>query len=190
MQIPWALTAVAAGFHLNGVSQLKLTGKVLAEIYLGQITTWSDPQIRALNRGVKLPNIGVTPIYRVDASGDTYAFTGYLGRVSAAWATKVGHATTVTFPSGMSGRGNSGVVSILNKTNGGIAYVAAPYLIAQAILATAAIQNAAGAFAYPNLRNIESAARRCIRCRRATPWRSSIRRSPPRPDIRSRPSRT
>ena len=159
VQIPWALSATAVGFHLNGISSLKLTGKVLAEIYLGQIKTWNNSAIKKLNKGVRLPARAITPIYRSDSSGDTYAFTNYLAHVSRTWLSKEGPAaTSVGFPAGVQGKGNSGVTAILANTNGGIAYVAASYLIQQGGLGAAAIQNAAGKFEYPNIPNISSAA--------------------------------
>ena len=158
LQIPWALSATAVGFHLNGVSRMKLTGKVLAEIYLGQITSWDDAQIRALNQGVKLPHRKITVVFRTDGSGDTYAFTQYLSAVSHAWATRLGHGTTASFPTGVGGKGNGGVTAILTNTNGAIAYVAASYLLGFGGLGAVAIENAAGRFEYPNLRNIKSAA--------------------------------
>jgi phosphate transport system substrate-binding protein len=159
VQIPWALSATAVGFHLNGISSLDLSGKVLAGIYLGQITKWNSSAIKALNKHTKLPNRKITVIYRSDGSGDTYAFTNYLAHVSSTWASKVGPAaTTVSFPTGVSGKGNSGVTAILANTNGGIAYVAASYLIEQGGLGAAAIENAAGKFEYPNLKNISAAA--------------------------------
>ena len=159
VQIPWALSATAVGFHLNGISSLDLTGKVLSEIYLGQITNWNNKAIKALNKHTKLPNRKITVIYRSDGSGDTYAFTNYLAHVSSAWLSKVGPAaTSVSFPTGVSGKGNSGVTAILANTNGGIAYVAASYLIEEGGLGAVAIQNAAGNYEYPNLKNISAAA--------------------------------
>jgi phosphate transport system substrate-binding protein len=159
VQIPWALSATAVGFHLTGISSLNLSGKVVAEIYLGQITKWNSSAIKKLNPGVRLPNLKITPIYRSDGSGDTYAFTNYLAHVSGAWLSKVGPAaTTVGFPTWISGKGNSGVTAVLANTNGGIGYVAASYLIQQGGLGAAAIQNAAGKFEYPNLKNISAAA--------------------------------
>jgi phosphate transport system substrate-binding protein len=159
VQMPWALSATAVGFHLNGISTLDLTGKVLAEIYLGQITKWNSPAIKALNKHTKLPNRKITVISRSDGSGDTYAFTNYLSHVSSAWTSKVGPpATLVSFPTGVSGKGNSGVTAILSNTNGGIAYVAASYLIEQGGLGAVAIQNAAGNYEYPNLKGISAAA--------------------------------
>lgn len=159
VQIPWALSATAIGFHLHGISTLNLTGSVIAKIYLGQITKWNNSAIKKLNKHTKLPNLKITPIYRSDGSGDTYAFTNYMNHVSSAWTSRVGPAaTTVGFPTGIGGKGNSGVIANLANTNGGIAYVAASYLIESGGLGAAAIQNAAGKFEYPNLPNITSAA--------------------------------
>ena len=130
----------------------------LAGIYLGNITNWSAPQIKSLNPGVNLPNLKITPVFRSDGSGDTYAFTDYLSRISSAWMSKVGPAaTSVSFPTGVAGKGNSGVTADLEATNGSIAYIAVSYLIAHHLPAVA-IKNAAGKYEYPNLSNIENAA--------------------------------
>lgn len=155
--ISLALSATGVGFNVRGVRKLRLTGSVLAGIYLGQITNWSSPQIRKLNRGVRLPNLKITPVYRSDGSGDTYAFTNYLSHVSRSWRSGVGTGTQVQFKAGVGEKGNSGVVTQLQATNGSIAYVAVSYLITHSVGA-AAIQNAAGRFEYPNLNNIENAA--------------------------------
>jgi len=157
LMVPWALSATGVGYHLSGVRKLRLSGPVIAGIYLGQITNWSDARIRALNHGARLPNLAITPVFRSDGSGDTYAFTDYLSRVSGTWRTRVGFATTVSFPKGVGGSGNSGVTSVLESTNGSIAYIAVSYLIAHQLPA-AAIKNAAGRYEYPNLANIENAA--------------------------------
>jgi len=157
VQIPWALSATGVGYNVAGVRGLHLSGGVLAGIYLGQITNWDSPKIAALNRGVRLPNLKITPIFRSDGSGDTYAFTNYLSHISGQWAHSVGTATSVSFPAGVGGKGNSGVTAILESTNGSIAYVAVSYLIAHSLPA-AAIKNADGKFEYPNLANIENAA--------------------------------
>jgi phosphate transport system substrate-binding protein len=157
VQIPWALSATGVGFNISGVRKLHLTGPVLAKIYLGQITNWDDPAIKASNKGVNLPNLKITPIYRSDGSGDTYAFTNYLTDASSTWKAKVNYSTSVSFPTGVGQKGNSGVTAALQSTNGGIAYIAVSYLIAHQIPAVA-IKNAAGKYEYPNLKNIESAA--------------------------------
>lgn len=156
-QIPWGLTATGIAFHLNGIRVLKLTGPVVAQIFLGQITNWNDSRIRRLNKGTALPNLKITPAFRSDGSGDTYAFTDYLSRVSRTWRSRIGTSTQVSFPTGVGGKGNDGVTAIVSSTNGAIGYISASYIIAHG-LGAAALQNAAGRFEYPNLRNIEAAA--------------------------------
>jgi phosphate transport system substrate-binding protein len=159
VQIPWALSATAIGYHLNGFSgHIRLTAAALANIYLGKVKHWNDPLIAAANPGAHLPSTAITPIFRSDGSGDTYAFTDYLTRVSGGWRSQVGTGTSVQFPTGAGGTGNAGVTAVLQQTDGGIAYVAASYLIAHNLPA-ASIRNAAGKFEYPNLQNIENAAR-------------------------------
>jgi phosphate transport system substrate-binding protein len=157
IQIPWALTATGVAFHLEGIRKLNLTGPVVAEIFLGKITNWDAPQITKLNKGTSLPNLKITPVFRSDGSGDTYAFTDYLSRVSPTWKSQIGNATSVTFPTGVGGKGNAGVTAVVSSTNGTIGYISASYIIAHQ-LGAAAIQNAAGFLEYPNLNNIEEAA--------------------------------
>jgi phosphate transport system substrate-binding protein len=161
-QIPWALSATAVGINVPGFGhrrqpQIHLTGPTLAAIYLGQISNWDSSAIKSENPGEKLPNLKITPIFRSDGSGDTYAFTNYLTDISKTWASKVNYATSVEFPAGVSAKGNSGVTTLLEGTKGGIAYVAASYLISQGAGA-AAIKNNAGNYEFPNLSSIESAA--------------------------------
>lgn len=157
VQIPWALTGVGIGFHIPGVKKLNLSGSILAGIYFGKITKWNDAKIKKLNPKAHLPGMRITPVFRSDGSGDTYAFTDYLSKVSGAWKKKVGSATSVQFPSGVGGKGNSGVTSTVTSTNGSIGYISASYLVA-AGLGAAAVQNKAGKFELPNLNNIEAAA--------------------------------
>jgi phosphate transport system substrate-binding protein len=157
-QIPWALSGDGIGYHLSGVRGLHLTGAVIAAIYLGQITNWSDPKIKALNKRINLPNLAITPLHRSDGSGTSYAFTDYESRVSSAFKNQIGVSTSVSWPVGPGGTGNAGVVSLLDSTNGAISYNEVSYLIAHHEPA-AAIQNAAGKWEYPNLNEIESAAR-------------------------------
>src|SRR6476659_9784170 len=145
VQVPWALTATGIGFKIPGVKKLNLTGSILAGIYFGKITKWNDPKIKKLNPQAHLPALTITPVFRSDGSGDTYAFTNYLSKVSPAWKTGVGS------------KGNSGVTSTVTSTNGSIGYISASYLIA-AGLGAVALQNKAGNFELPNLKNIESAA--------------------------------
>jgi phosphate transport system substrate-binding protein len=156
-QIPWALTATGIAYHLEGVSRLRLTGPVLAEIYEGKIKTWNDPRITKLNKGESLPSLPITVVFRSDGSGDTYAFTNYLSDVSSSWKSSVGFATSVSFPTGTGGKGNAGVTAVVVATNGSIGYISASYIIAHH-LSAAALKNAAGKYEYPNLRNIKNAA--------------------------------
>ncbi len=158
IQIPWALTATGIGFNISGVSKLRLTGPVLAEIYLGKITNWDAPAIAKLNKGTTLPNLKITPVYRSDGAGDTYAFTDYLSRISSQWKSQVGNATSVNFPTGVGGKGNDGVTAVVTTTNGALGYISASYIIAHK-LGAAALRNAACKYEYPNLSNIEAAAK-------------------------------
>ncbi len=156
-QIPCALSGIGIGFHLNGLGRgLYLTGKLLAEIYLGQITRWNDPRIKAVNPRASLPNLRIVPIYS-DASGSTYTFTLYLSRVSPTWRRSVGYGLSVPFPTGVAANIIT-AATLLQSTNGSIAYLGAAYLIAHRFPA-AAIENSAGLFEYPNLSEIESAGR-------------------------------
>lgn len=156
-QIPWALTATGVGFNVPGIHHLRLTGSVLAGIYLGHITNWNNRAITSLNRGEHFPNLAITPIHRADGSGDSYAFTDFLSSVSPTWRSQIGRATKPAFPTGPGGTGNGGMVTVLQQTSGGIAYIAVSYMIAHRMPA-AAIKNKAGRYEVPNLRNIANAA--------------------------------
>jgi phosphate transport system substrate-binding protein len=159
VQIPWALTATSPVVNIPGVGadQLKLTGTVLANIYLGNITNWDDPAIKQLNPGLKLPSMKITPVHRSDGSGDTYVFTNYLSKVNHTWKSKVGSATTVSWPTGVGGSKNDGVAAIVRSTPGTIGYVSVAYTIANH-LALAKLKNAAGKYVLPTVKTIESAA--------------------------------
>jgi phosphate transport system substrate-binding protein len=156
VQIPWALSATGLGYNVPGVRQLKLSGPLLAEIYLGKIKKWNDAKIKAANPGAKLPGTKITPVFRSDGSGDTYAFTEFLSKVSPAWKGQVGFSTSVGFKAGVGAKGNSGITSTVSKTPGAIGYISASYLIAAGLNAVA-VQNRGGSYVYPNLKNIEAA---------------------------------
>ena len=157
VQVPWGLSATGIGFNVPGVRKLNLTGPIIAGIYFGRITKWNDPKIKKANPKAHLPGLTITPVFRSDGSGDTYAFTNYLSKISPAWKSEVGFATTVGFRAGVGAKGNAGVTGTVVKTPGAIGYISASYLIA-AGLGAAAIQNKAGNYEVPNLANIESAA--------------------------------
>jgi phosphate transport system substrate-binding protein len=156
-EIPWALTATGIAINIPGVRKLNLSPQVLAAIYLGAVTNWNDKSIAKLNKGTALPNLAITPVFRSDGSGDTYAFTDLESRASGSFKSRIGTGTSVSFPTGKGGKGNAGVAALVSSTPGALAYIAASYIIANGLNA-AALQNRAGKFAYPNLRNISAAA--------------------------------
>lgn len=159
-QIPWALSATGLGINIPHVKKVNLTGPILASIYQGTITKWNDPKIKKINPKLHLPGLAITPVFRSDGSGDTYAFTNFLSKVSPSWRKSIGYATTVGFPPGVGigAKGNAGVTSTVTKTPGAIGYISAYYLIAAGSVGVAAVQNSAGKFELPNLANISSAA--------------------------------
>jgi phosphate transport system substrate-binding protein len=158
VQLPWALGATLASYNLKGApAKLKLSGPVLADIFLGKIRHWNDPAIAKLNAGTTLPSTTITPIYRSDGSGDTYAFTDYLAKVSPEAKSKLGVSTQVNFPTGIGGKGNDGVASVLGRTNGGIGYLGISYVFGNK-LDYALIRNEAGKFPVPGPDTITAAA--------------------------------
>jgi phosphate transport system substrate-binding protein len=159
VQIPWALTGTTVVTNIPGVpaDKLKLTGTVVANIYQGNITNWSDPAIKALNKGLSLPNLKITPVHRSDGSGDTYVFTNYLSKVNKSWKTRVGCATTVSWPAGIGGSGNAGVAASVSSNAGSIGYVSVAYVIANH-LKLARLKNASGRYVLPTLASIEASA--------------------------------
>ena len=162
IQIPWGLTATGVSFHINGLrlprgKALHLTGSILAKIYLGQITNWSNGAIKAVNKGAHIPSTPITVFWRSDASGDSFAFSSYLADVNGSFRSRVGSSTQPSFPAGLGEKGNGGMAAALLGTNGGIAYISVAYLLANNLPA-AAIRNAHGHYAVPNLNAIENAA--------------------------------
>jgi phosphate transport system substrate-binding protein len=158
IQVPWSLGAVVPAYNLSGApANLKLTGQVLADIYLGDVTAWNDPEIAKLNPGVNLPSTKITPVYRTDGSGDTYAFTDYLSAVSPDFKSKVGVGTEVKFPVGTGGDGSDGLAAALSKTDGSIGYLTIAYVTSND-LNYALLQNAAGNFPKASIPAINAAA--------------------------------
>jgi phosphate transport system substrate-binding protein len=158
LQIPWALAGTSVAYNLSGAPKhLKLTGQVIADIFLGKIKKWNDPAIAKLNGGAQLPSTAVTPVYRTDSSGTTYNFTDYLARVSPEWKSRVGTGTAVNFPSGTGGKGSSGVAAELSRAQGAITYIDAAYSI-QNGFSYAAVQNRAGKFTLPDRAAVAAAA--------------------------------
>ncbi|MFN8162901.1 MAG: phosphate ABC transporter substrate-binding protein PstS [Solirubrobacterales bacterium] len=157
-QIPWALSGTVPAYNVSGAPKnLKLNGEVLAGIFLGDITSWDDPAIAKLNPGVRLPSTKITPVYRSDGSGDTYAFTNYLSTVSAEFKSKVGTSTQVKFPTGVGAEKNDGVAAAIGQTDGAIGYVGLAYALSSE-LSMPLVENSAGDFPEPGVKSVEAAA--------------------------------
>jgi len=157
VQIPWAFSATSIPYHVSGVGYgLKLTGPILADIYLGHVKKWNDKRIQALNKGVKLPDENIVPIYRSDASGTSFNFSDFLSHVSKEWKNKIGKGTQPAFPSGVGARGSSGVAAKLGSTQGGITYVDIAYAYKNHYK-IAKIQNRNGKFVLPTIKSLRAA---------------------------------
>ena len=159
VQFPTVMGAVVPIVNLPGITsdQLKLTGDLLADIYLGKITKWNDPKLAAINPGVKLPNQAISPVYRADGSGTTFVFTSYLSAVSPDWKQQVGANTSVQWPKGSGAPGNPGVAGAVKNVRGGIGYVENAYAT-QAKLTTVQLRNHDGQFVKPTMDAFTAAA--------------------------------
>lgn len=157
VHIPTCMGAVVLAYNLQGVDKLNLSGEVIADIFAGNIKTWNDARIVALNPGAKLPAEAIIPVFRSDGSGTTFVFTDYLTKVSPMWSAKYGAGKSVNFPAGQAAKGNPGVAGVISKTANTIGYIGSEYAFAQKI-SYAAIQNASGEFVVPNATSISAAA--------------------------------
>jgi phosphate transport system substrate-binding protein len=151
MQFPTVIGGVVPVINIKGITpgQLKLNGQVLGDIYLGKITKWTDPAIKALNPSLPLPDAAIAPVRRADGSGTTFIFTNYLSKVNAEWKTKVGEGTAVNWPAGAGGKGNEGVAAFVNRLPNSIGYVEYAY-VKQSKMTYAQMQNSAGNFVAPD----------------------------------------
>jgi len=159
VQFPVVIGGVVPVVNLGGVkpAELRLTGPVLADIYLGKITEWNDPAIVNLNPGVALPRQKISVVSRADGSGTTYIFTNYLSKLSAEFRTKIGNNTSVAWPTGVGGKGNEGVASYVERLRGAIGYVEYTYAL-QNKMAYVQMQNKAGKFVKPEAVSFQAAA--------------------------------
>ncbi|MDR3507520.1 MAG: phosphate ABC transporter substrate-binding protein PstS [Caulobacteraceae bacterium] len=159
MQFPTVVGGVVPVMNVPGLQagQLKLTGSLLAQIYLGDIKKWNDPQIAAYNKGVNLPNLPITVVHRSDGSGTSFLFTSYLAMKSGVWQSKVGASDAVQWPTGLGGKGNDGVAAFVKQTLGSIGYVEYAYA-KQNHMAYALMQNKDGKFVTPDANNFAAAA--------------------------------
>jgi phosphate transport system substrate-binding protein len=178
VHLPTVLGSVVVTYNLPsiGATQLKLDGNLLVDIYMGRIAKWNDKRIAALNPGVNLPNLDLLPVYRADGSGTTYIFTDFLNKFSREWRDKVGYATSVRWPVGLSGKGNEGVTQQVKQVEGAVGYVELIYALSNK-LPYAAIKNAAGSFISPSLESATAAAAE-IKLPKNTDFRVSITNPP------------
>ncbi|WP_018149754.1 phosphate ABC transporter substrate-binding protein PstS, partial [Leeia oryzae] len=158
-QFPAIIGGVVPVANLDGVvgGQLRLSGAVLADIYLGKIKTWNDKAIVALNPGVKLPDSNIVVVRRSDGSGTSFIFTNYLSKVSEEWKTKVGAGTAVAWPEGVGGKGNEGVASYVQRIKGAIGYVEYAYA-KKTKMDYVSMQNKEGQFVQPDDTTFQAAA--------------------------------
>ncbi len=159
MQFPTVMGGVVPVVNLKGIKpgQLKITGPVLADIYLGKITHWNDAALAKLNPGAKLPKEKISVVHRADGSGTTFIFTHYLSKVNPAFKEKIGNNTSVSWPAGVGGKGNEGVASYVQRLNGAIGYVEYAYAL-QNKLTYMQMQNQAGKFVKPDSASFQAAA--------------------------------
>lgn len=151
MQFPAVIGGVVPVVNIKGIApgQLKLSGQVLGDIYLGKVTQWSDPAIKALNPGLALPEAAIAPVRRADGSGTSFIFTNYLSKVNPEWKSKVGEGTAVNWPVGAGGKGNEGVAAFVGRLPNSIGYVEYAY-VKQNKMTFAQMKNAAGSFVSPD----------------------------------------
>lgn len=159
VQFPTVIGGVVPVVNIKGINpgQMKLTGQVLGDIYLGKITKWNDPAIKALNPSLPLPDVAIAPVRRADGSGTSFIFTNYLSKVNAEWKSKVGEGTAVNWPTGAGGKGNEGVAAFVNRLPNSIGYVEYAY-VKQNKMNFAQVQNSAGTYVSPDDATFKSAA--------------------------------
>lgn len=159
MQFPTVIGGVIPVINIPGIKpgELKLSGAVLGDIYLGKITKWNDPAIKALNGALALPDAAIAPVRRADGSGTSFLFTNYLSKVNAEWKSKVGEGTAVNWPVGTGGKGNEGVAAFVKQLPNSIGYVEYAY-VKQNKMTYALMQNAAGTFVSPEDKAFKAAA--------------------------------
>jgi phosphate transport system substrate-binding protein len=157
-QFPFVIGAIVPVLNIDGVSagQMRFTGRLLADIFLGKITNWNDQAIAELNPELKLPNLAILVIHRSDGSGTTFNWVSYLSMVSDEWKVKVGAYTSVAWPTGVGGKGNNGVADKVARVRGAIGYVDQTYAV-RAKLAYGLVRNQAGNFVTPDTASFQAA---------------------------------
>lgn len=157
IHIATCLGGVVMAYTLRGVDSLRLTGPLIADIYLGKIKKWNDPRLVAENPAIKLPDLDITPVYRSDGSGTTYNFSDYLCVVSPEWKEIMGKGKALKWEAGIAAKGNPGVAGIVQQTEGAIGYIGSEYALTLK-LPTAKLKNRAGRYVDATLESISAAA--------------------------------
>ena len=155
--VPTCMGAVVVAYHLDGVDNLRLTGELIADIFMGRIVKWNDARIAAVNPTASLPDKEIYPVFRLDGSGTTYVFSDYLSKVSPAWKESVGTGKSLTFPRGVAATGNPGIAGLVEKIPGAIGYIASEYAFTFDIQ-RAWLRNAAGNYILPSPESVTAAA--------------------------------
>jgi phosphate transport system substrate-binding protein len=157
IQFPVVMGGIVVVANIDGIGagQLRLSGPVVADIYLGKIKTWSDPAIKAMNPGVTLPDAAIDVLHREDGSGSTFTFTSFLSKVSPEWKNKVGADTLIKWPLGKSEKGTGGLAALATATRNSIAYLEYGQVIRLG-LPFASLQNQSGAFVRPEPKAFEA----------------------------------
>ncbi|GMO99317.1 MULTISPECIES: phosphate ABC transporter substrate-binding protein PstS [Bradyrhizobium] len=161
MQFPIVIGGVVPVVNIDGVKpgQIRFTGQVLADIYLGKLKFWNDPAIGAINPDVRLPNAAITVVHRIDGSGTTFNWSNYLSKVSPQWKASVGEGTAVEWPLGLGGRGNDGVASLVSLVPGAIGYLEYTYALQRLDrISFGIVQNSAGNYVVPDAASFQAAA--------------------------------
>ena len=170
---PTVLGGVVPIYNLPGNPDLKFTGQILADIFLGKITKWNDPAIAKANAGSNLPGTAITVVHRADGSGTSYIWCDYLAKMSAEWKQKVGVATAVSWPVGLGGNQSDGVTALVKQTPGAIGYVELVYALQQK-LAYGSVQNHDGSFVKASLETVTAAAAAASGAKMPADFRVSI----------------
>ena len=157
VHIPTVLGAVVPIFNIPGVTDLRFSPDVLADIYLGKISTWADPRIAKDNPGVKLPDQKIITVHRSDGSGTSFIFTDYLSKVSKEWKDGPGSGTSPNWPGGVGGKGNEGVAGMVRQVPGAVGYVELIYAL-QNKMSYGSIKNAAGTWVKGTIEGVTAAA--------------------------------
>lgn len=157
VHIPAALGGIVMSYNLEGIKELNMNAEIVTGIYLGKITKWNDPKLKAINPGVNLPDRSITPVYRSDGSGTTAVFSEYMSKVNDEWKEKIGKGKALKFPKGVAAKGNPGVAGVIAETKGSIGYIGSEYALALHI-PTVSMQNSSGNYIKANEKSISLSA--------------------------------